>query len=267
MTIRSFILQKMINAILRALRWKKNVLYENLDYIHPEMNAAEKEKFYKKLIQNISRDASDFFTRSCIYRENDRRFSVDAESVPVLKKMKNGGLMLTAHFENYEALGPWLVRLKIPLVASYAKLKPECLDKWVHSKFRSIDNYNYSLFINNPRDILKLLDNGKLFCFIADQDFRKSNFTPGEFLGKAVHCNPIPAFILKYRPKTPIYICWLESFHDSKKIFAKEIQASDGEELFLKFNQWLEERINLSPEKWYGWTHRRFLSTKEECFT
>lgn len=267
MTIRSSILQKTIYAILKISGWKKNVLYDNLDYIYPEMNVSEKKNFYGKLIKNLSQDSADFLTRSWIYRKNDSRFSIDEKSVPVLKKMKRGGLMLTAHFENYEALGHWLVRLGIPLAASYAKLKPEILDKWIHSKFRSIDNYDYSLFINNPRNILRLLDNSKLFCLIADQDFRKSHFILGKFLGQNVHCNPIPAFILKNRPKTPIYICWLESNFQTKKLFAKEIQASDGEEIFSKYHQWLEEKIHLSPEKWYGWIHRRFLSTKEKCFT
>lgn len=248
--------------VLNLSGWKKHVLDRNLEYVFPQKISKERKIFRKRLLQNLSSDAVDFLTGNWTYSSTDSRFCVDKSSLPVLEKMKKGGFLLTAHFENYEILGPWLVRMEIPLVASYAKLKPEWLDKWVHKKYRSVDNIEYSLFINNPKKILNLLDEGKLFCLLADQDFRGSRFTKGSFLGKPVHCNPLPAFILKYRPKTPFYICWNESTKNGKTLFAKEIFVSAGEDIFSNFHGWLEERINLSPEKWYGWVHRRFLSTK-----
>lgn len=255
-------MQKALYAGLKFSGWKKRVLRKNLDYIYPEMTDFQKETFRKRLLKNLSGDAVDFLTRSWIYSKGDSRFLIDEKSLPVFDKMKRGGLMLTAHFGNYEAIGPWLVRLGIPLLASYARLKPKFLDKWIYSRYRSIDNVHYSLFINNPKKILKLLDEGNLFCLIADQDFRNSHFVKGTLLGKPVHCNPIPAFILKYRPKTPIYICWIESGFQAKTLFAKEVRASNGKEIYSHFHDWLEEMINLSPEKWYGWIHRRFLSTQ-----
>lgn len=261
MSFRVQILQKFLYAVLKVSGWKKNVLFENLDYVYPEMSIYQKKKFRNELLKNLSQDASEFLTRNWIYSKGDLRFSVDEKSVPVLENMKQGGLMLTAHFGNYEAIGPWLVRLGIPLLASYAKLKPKFLDRWVYSRYRSIDNYNYSLFINNPRKILNILDEKKLFCLIADQDFRHSHFIRGNLFGKPVHCNPIPAFILKYRPKTPIYICWIESDLKIKTLFARKIQASNGEEVFSSFHAQFERIIHLFPERWYGWIHRRYLST------
>ena len=262
MSFRVQILQKFLYAVLKVSGWKKNVLLENLDYVYPEMSIYQKKKFRNELLKNLSHDASEFLTRNWIYSKGDLRFSVDEKSVPVLENMKQGGLMLTAHFGNYEAIGPWLVRLGIPLLASYAKLKPKFLDRWVYSRYRSIDNYNYSLFINNPREILNILDEKKLFCLVADQDFRHSHFIRGNLFGKPVHCNPIPVFILKYRPKTPVYICWLKQEEKKKTLFAKEIKLSNIEEIYLQFHQWLERIIFLSPERWYGWIHRRYLSSK-----
>lgn len=262
MNIIASLFKGLLFETLKLSGWKKSVLRKNLDYIYPEMADSRKETFRNRLLKNLSGDAVDFLTKGWIYSEGDSRFLVDEKSLPVLKKMEQGGLMLTAHFGNYEAIGPWLVRLGIPLLASYAKLKPKALDKWIYSRYRSIDNVFYSLFINNPRKILKLMDEGNLFCLIADQDFRNSRFIKGTLLGKSVHCNPIPAFILKYRPKTPIYICWIESCVQTKTLFAKKINAANGEEVYLNFHAWLEEIIHLSPEEWYGWIHRRFLSTK-----
>ena len=260
MPIYTVILQKILYRILLISGWKRKVLFFNLDYIYPKISLHQKRTFRKKLLQNLSFDVADFLTRNCIYSSNDKRFQIDSQSIPVLEKMKNGGLMLTAHFGNYEAIGPWLVRLGIPLTASYAKLHPECLNRWVYKHLRSIDNFNYSHFINNPRDILQFLNEKKLFCLIADQDFRKNRFILGKLLKKPVHCNPIPQFILNHRPKLPIFICWIYPQNHKHILFAKEIYPQNGQELFEMYHQWLEFQIQIAPERWYGWLHRRYLS-------
>jgi len=266
MTIRAKILQTILYATLKISGWKKKVLWENLDYVHPGMSELQKKNFRKKLLKNVSRDAADFITKSRIYSQNDSRFEIDPSSIPVLEKMKNGGLMLTAHFGNYEIIGPWLVRMSIPLVASYAHLKPKIFDNWIYSHIRSVDKQNYSLFINNPKDIIKTLDEKKLFCLIADQDYRNSHFIPGMLLGKPVHCNYIPQFILNHRPDTPIYICWLSSQKEKRILHAQEITATDGGKIFDKYHIWLENQIKNSPEEWYGWVHRRYLSTMKSTY-
>lgn len=261
MKLHSKFLQRFLFFHLKLFHWKRKVVEDNLDIVHSGISKLSKKKFYFLLLKSLTRSAANFLTRSQIYSPSDPRFLVDEKSVPVLEKMKRGGLMLTAHLGNYEAIGPWLVRMGIPLTASYAKIHPKFLDKWVQSKLRSVDSFNYSLFINNPKIILRLLDKGKLFCLLADQDYRKSRFTPGKFLNQSVHCNPIPQFILRHRPQTPVYLCWLESNGDSFTLFAKELSSQNGSFVFEQFHQWLELQIKKNPEKWYGWFHRRFLSS------
>ncbi len=262
--MRSRFLQQFLFFHLKLFHWKRKVLENNLKIVRPGISKQSQEKFYFHLLENLTKDAADFFTRSKIYSPSNPHFLVDEKSRSVLKKMKRGGLMLTAHLGNYEALGPWLVRTGIPLVASYAKIRPKILDEWLKNKLRSIDNFNYSLFINNPRDILRLLDEGNVFCLLADQDYRKSRFISGKFLGQPVHCNPIPQFILQHRPQTPVYLCWLDSDGDKFTLFAKELSSQSGSFVFEQYHNWLEFQIEKNPGKWYGWFHRRFLSALNE---
>lgn len=257
----SRILQRILYAGLKISGWKKKIIDKNLSLVNFDMSAELQKTFYSRLFKNLSTDAADFLTRSCIYSQGDVRFQVAKESIPVLEKMKNGGLMLTAHLQKYETIGPWLMKLGIPLMASYAKIRPEFLDRWIHSHIRSTDGKPYSLFIHNPREILRLLDCGKLFCLIADQDYRKRNFTPGTLFEKSVHCNPLPDFILKNRPNTPIFLCWISFQNSIHTLHAQEIFPKNGKETFEIYHHWLENLVKASPEIWYGWTHRRFLST------
>jgi KDO2-lipid IV(A) lauroyltransferase len=55
----------------------------------------------------------------------------------------------------------------------------------------------------------------------------------------------------------------LNSQKDKRILFAQEINATDGGEIFDRYHIWLENQIEKSPEEWYGWIHRRYLSTTE----
>ncbi|MCK9183475.1 MAG: hypothetical protein M0P13_11455, partial [Fibrobacteraceae bacterium] len=253
-------------AILWISGWKKKVLQTNLKLVYPKMRLNEQRKFRKELLWKLSRDASDFITRNTIYSPDDPHFIIDKESIPIIDRMKHGGFLLTAHLGNYEAMGPWLCRLGVPLSASYSQIKPKFLNNWLYSHLRSVDKSEYSLFIHNPRQILSLIDNHRLFCLLADQDYRKSHPTQGTFLGIPVNCNPIPEFILRHRPKTPIYICWLKTDKKVRTLYAKQIFPNSSDKrknITSLYNIWLSQKIIESKSDWYGWVHRRFLSNFE----
>ena len=75
--------------------------------------------------------------------------------------MREGGIFLTAHYGNYEAIGPWLCRLGIPLKASYIPLKPAWLNRIVENKIRSVDKRNYSVNAKSPREFLSIDGSGQ----------------------------------------------------------------------------------------------------------
>lgn len=274
------ILSPILFFLLYFFNWKKQVVFANYLYIYSDRSIENAAFFYKMLLKNLSKQAIDFliyrtpFTNAPSKMEkypftfNDLKLSIDKSSHDTINKMKAGGLFMTAHYGNYEAIGPWLCRLGIPLKASYAPIKPLFLNKILENKIRAVNNESYSFFINNPKNILSLIDEGKLFCLIADQDYRKSKPIPSTFLDKPVLCNPIPEFILKHRPHTPIYFCHLKEEKNTRVLFAKEIKLinNDITTIYTQFNFWLEQLIKNDPTFWYGWTHRRFLGKSKNLF-
>ena len=215
-------------------------------------------------------------------------FDIAEDSAPVLEKMRKGGIFLTAHYGNYEAMGPWLCRLGIPLVASYIPIKPKWLNNILERKIRAVDGRSYSVDARTPRDFLRILNDGKLFCLLADQDSRIPSAIDGTFLGRAANINPLPDFLLKHRLQTPVFICWMEEICGVRVLHAIEVeraqvpgaahledsaQSKDASSAHLaspaqspssvvntQFNKWFEQRILENPNLWYGWTHRRFYS-------
>ena len=177
---------------------------------------------YEELLKNLTRHASellfcfgtfkrlpaDFSKYPCCV--DGWTFDIAEGAAPVLEKMRSGGIFLTAHYGNYEAMGPWLCCLGIPLVASYIPVKPKWLNNVLERKIRAVDGRSYSVDARTPRDFLRILNDGKLFCLLADQDSRIPSALPGTFLGRPANVNPLPDFLLKHRPQTPVFICWME---------------------------------------------------------
>ena len=274
-----YIFEKIIYRLLLVSGWKYNVVQSNLNFVHSNPTKIIYNKEYRQIISNLTHHISDILFdfgsfkklphdfSSYPFKQNGITYKLASECEFVLNKMRKGGIFLTAHYGNYEAIGPWLCRLGIPLKASYIPLKPAALNRIVENKIRSVDKRNYSVNARNPREFLRLLDDKNLFCLLMDQDSRIESATTATFLGKQVHVNPLPDFLLKHRPGTPVFICWLEEpkTGNERILHAIEITPTNNS-VNDAFNRWLENRIAEEPALWYGWTHRRFYSCNPEIY-
>jgi KDO2-lipid IV(A) lauroyltransferase len=243
-------LSQTLFLLLSSAGWKQKIFTENVN-LTADFFKNHNYPNYKAALRNLTKDATEFIRG---YRSTPE---IAPDSLPILNSMRKGGLLLTAHYGNHEALGQWLCRLKIPLIASYQPQRPAIFDR-ILRKWRSVDNQSYAKILS-PRQILRSIEQGKLFALLADQDYRQPNFTSGRFLGRDVHCNPLPNFILKYLPNTPIFFAHI---HKEKNICQLRIQqASPSQVIYTEYHHWLESLILEDSNQWYGWFHRRFHST------
>ena len=295
-------------AVLRLVGWKRKTVFANVKHVAGAFPQAIPNAFstasratpnvstavpvnYDELLFNLTRHVgellfcfgtfkrlpADFSKYPC--RVDGWDFALDEAAIPVLEKMRSGGIFLTAHYGNYEAMGPWLCRLGIPLVASYIPVKPKWLNNILERKIRSVDGRSYSVDARTPRDFIRILNDGKLFCLLSDQDSRIPSALLGTLLGQPVNMNPLPDFLLKHRPQTPVFICWMEERGASPKgtstkgasskkvrvLHAIEVGGAQSK-VVEKFNKWLEQRILENPNLWYSFTHRRFYSQSPEIY-
>ena len=266
-------------SVLRLVGWKRKTVLANAKHVTMPVD-------YNVLLKNLTRHASELLFRFGTFKKlphdftaypccvDGWDFALDEAAIPVLEKMRSGGIFLTAHYGNYEAMGPWLCRLGIPLVASYIPVKPKWLNNILERKIRSVDGRSYSVDARTPRDFMRILNDGNLFCLLSDQDSRIPSALSGTLLGQPVNVNPLPDFLLKHRPQTPVFICWMEERGASPKdasskrvrvLHAIEVGGAQSK-VVEKFNKWLEERICENPNLWYSFTHRRFYSQTPEIY-
>ena len=277
------------STLLRLTGWKRSTVYANLRHVSAVVAPADNHAFYRTLVNNLAYHAGDLLfsfaafkklpadTAAYPYRQGGLDFCLAEGAAPVLEKMRRGGIFLTAHYGNYEAIGPWLCRLGIPLVASYIPVKPAWLNRILDRRIRAVDGRSYGVDARTPREFLRLLDGGKLFCLLADQDSRIPSALPGKFLGQSANMNPLPDFLLRYRSGVPVYVCWLEEVPPCGKacgkriLHADELEFQTSEDLpsavIEAYNRWLEARIKENPSLWYGFTHRRFYSVDPSIYS
>ena len=274
-----YIFEKLLYKALLVSGWKYDVVQSNLNFVHSNPSKIIYNKEYKQIILNLTHHVGDIlfdfssFKKlphdfgSYPFKQNGITYKLSSNSEFVLNKMRKGGIFLTAHYGNYEAIGPWLCRLGIPLKASYIPLKPAWLNRIVENRIRSVDKQNYSVNARNPREFLRLLDEKNLFCLLMDQDSRIESAAEATFLGKKVHVNPLPDFLLKHCPGTPVFICWLDEPKSGNEriLHATEVTPINNS-INDVFNRWLENRIAEEPTLWYGWTHRRFYSCDPQIY-
>jgi KDO2-lipid IV(A) lauroyltransferase len=274
-----YIFEKLLYKALLVSGWKYDVVQSNLNFVHSNPSKIIYNKEYKQIILNLTHHVGDILFNfgsfkklphdfgSYPFKQNGITYKLSSNSEFVLNKMRAGGIFLTAHYGNYEAIGPWLCRLGIPLKASYIPLKPAWLNRIVENKIRSVDKRNYSVNARNPREFLRLLDEKNLFCLLMDQDSRIESAAEATFLGKKVHVNPLPDFLLKHRPGTPVFICWLDEPKSGNERILHAIEVTPiNNSINDVFNRWLENRIAEEPTLWYGWTHRRFYSCDPQIY-
>ena len=285
-------------SVLRLAGWKRKTVLANAKHVAGAVPSDALN--YDTLLKNLTRHASELLFRFGTFKKlphdftaypcrvDGWDFALDEAAIPVLEKMRSGGIFLTAHYGNYEAMGPWLCRLGIPLVASYIPVKPKWLNNILERKIRAVDGRSYSVDARTPRDFLRILNEGNLFCLLSDQDSRIPSALSGTFLGHPANVNPLPDFLLKHRPQTPVFICWMEELGASSKcaspkgastkkvrvlhaievVGAQSQIASSTESCVVnsQFNKWLELRVRENPNLWYSFTHRRFYSQSPEIY-
>ena len=227
--------------------WKLSVFSKNLRLTKPffeKMGAKQPE--YNNVLKNMLGDVFNFV----FCHPSKNQITVAQESVCALEEMRHGGIFLTAHYGNHELLGYKLAEFGLPLNAVAQEQNPAFFDRWLQKK-RTFKGKCFAKKIK-PQRLLKFMDNGSLLGMIADQRGRSD--CAGEFLGVNVHCNPLPIFILKHRPNTPVFCGCLRG----TTLFLEKIPAQN---FYAHYHSWLEALILKNPEKWYGWFHNRFHSS------
>lgn len=254
----SSMISQMLARLFVLFRWKQHTVLSNARLF----NLPNPKQVYPKLIRHIFRELL-FVVRN----KNFHTQHITPRALDALPELRKGGILLTAHFGNWEWMGPWLRSLDVPLMATYKPLRNPTMNRLMQFLRNRNGSYTFPLS-NQPFALRTHFRKHRLFTILADQDFRENNPRLHPFFSHPAHCNPLPETLLRLFPDSPIFMARV--FRNASHELTLDIFPlfpSSPTELYPLYHLHLEDWIRESPEQYIGLTHRRLLSTLHTVYS
>ena len=254
--------------IFSILKIRRNVVFENLSYAFPEKKVTELYKIARRNYENFGMMVLEYLRLPKLsakeidtlvrFRSQEDKLLVDK----VLQKGK-GAICVTAHFGNWEYLGP-LLAARYPMIFLYQHQNNPYVDKFI-MRTRIANGVESIARGSALRGILKALRQRKFVGLLADQDAGRSGIFV-DFFGRPASTAQGPAaFVL--RTGAPMLLGFTIRQQDGTHLLATEMLQcdlqqdwNDEQKMYEITKQWtqiLEKYIRLYPDHWF-WMHRRW---------
>lgn len=240
---------------------------KNIKLAMPDLTFFQRFKIMLGMWNNLGRDLAEFVDAYSKNFQNFKKYvNIDSESEEIIKKIKNdknGGMIFTAHFGNWEIFPGLFMSLDIPLSAIYREMNNKYADKIV-SDYRG--GFGMKLIPKGQKGVMKLvrsLKEGRKLLMLVDQ--RLSNGINVPFFGiQTKTSDSVATFALKYGYKIYCAVVFRRSFSCYFDIKVEEFDAintgnleDDIKQTTIKINEKIEQWIKMKPEQWF-WVHRRW---------
>jgi len=183
------------------------------------------------------------------------------------KNAKNGTIIITGHFSNWELSAEFLALHGYPLIVIGREGNNKLIEKNITTPFR--EKYgNKNIYKKSALlGIIKTIKRGKTVGLLYDQKAGGKNSVKVDFFNlPADTTKSIAELKLKFNPKilpiffareksgkyTPIIYEPIEYIADEEEVYEKKI-----EKMTQKYNAILEEVVRAYPEQWF-WMHNRW---------
>ncbi|HSQ97153.1 MAG TPA: lysophospholipid acyltransferase family protein [Rickettsiales bacterium] len=239
----------------------------NLKKVMPELTLFQRIKIILGMWNNLGKGIAEFILINSIsYEELEKYINIDKESEENLKKIKNskqGELIFTAHFGNWEIFSRIFAHLNIPISAIYRAMNNKYVDDII-LEYRQKNKME--MIPKGQKGVIKLarsLRSGRKILMLVDQ--RLSNGIDVKFLDRdAKTTDSVATLALRHNYKVYSAVVFRRSFSSFFDVKIEEFDVintgnlkEDIEATTLKINKKIESWIRLKPEQWF-WVHNRW---------
>lgn len=249
---------------------KRNVLImDNLTQAFPEKTDDEKHRIARSVWRNVGRTAVEFVRVSDFMEGVPDRF-VECDGREHMEKavqQKNGVILLTAHFTNWELSGVF-TQLYFGIMTAIARpMRNPHVEKWLQSK-RTSGGMKIILHRQAVRAALRCLKEKKIIGILVDQNL----YTGGifvDFFGRPAATTTLPA-LLHARTGAPVIITYtLREGDRFRLVYEPPINfphVADESKRIIAHTQVIsdhfENLIRKYPGNWF-WIHNRWKRKPE----
>ena len=236
---------------------RKKVIKINLQIAYPNLTKYKLKNLILKTYKHFGIMFSEFLRQKKI---NINDIIIDETTKTILSK-KDGFILLTAHFGNWEMFLPILNKYK--KTSAVVKIQRNLGgDKYV-SKLRKFNNITLLPSSGSNRKMIQSLLNNEVLLLASDQNAGKKGIKVPFFNKETSLPKGAPYFYHKTKSSIMIGFCNLNSDYSyTFTIKSLDFESSDNlEDLFVNINiaysKVLENEINKYPNQ-YFWFHKKW---------
>jgi len=248
---------------------RKNIAYSNLlSVFGKSKSTSELKHVCKKAFLNLSQTVAEVLRIPCLDDKYLEKYVnvIGKDYIDQALSAKNGVIMLTAHFGNWEFLSLTGAMIGYPSNVLARDQRPkkvnELLNTYRESKGSKVINKGFQ-----TRRVVKTLRENKVVGFLSDQDAGKTGVFV-DFLGRPTS-TPAGAIAFALKTKAKILPCFIirekgpyhrVEINSPLELNFKADKAEAIKQGLQKFSNVLSRYVKENPEQWL-WFHKRWKST------
>ncbi len=250
------------NFIRITIKKRKSVALQNIKQSFPELNHKDHLLILKKTYNHFGKVLFDFLCMPYFNHDKlNQIVSIDDKSLNILEQHKSG-IILTAHFGNWELIQPAfnINNLSLVLIAQIQR------NKGANKFFTWARNKTNAKIIFKKESTMKMLNVLKNnFLGLAIDQYAGKSGVPVTFFNKQTFA-PIGPGLFHIKGNAPMFIGFCNLMPNNKyKISFKKLSIENLSEdikessilINQKFNLILENEIKKYPEQFF-WFHRKW---------
>ena len=247
------------------LKVRRKLVTQNLVLTFPEKSLSEIDTIARQVYRNQAENVIEMLRLPMIKTAADASLLLDIDASELLAKtigQKKGGVLLSAHFGNWELFGLCAGLLVTPATIVVKRLKNNEIDQQINT-WRTMHGNRIIYKGKALREGMRALGKGGILTVLGDQSDPGGSFYT-EFLGRRTSVFLGPAY-LALKAGVPLFVGMCRRIGDGRYIVeCEEIDMSglgtaktDAEELARRYTKVLERYIYQYPEEWF-WLHNRW---------
>ncbi|MEI6757513.1 MAG: lysophospholipid acyltransferase family protein [Chlorobium sp.] len=251
--------------VFKILKTRRKLVEENLAITFPEKNSSEIIAIARRVYRNQAENIIEMLRLPMIKTAEDAERLLDFDSKAILAKtidQKKGGVMVSAHFGNWELLALCAGLLMAPVTIVVKPVKNHAIDRQINA-WRTMRGNRIVYDWQALREGLKALQEGRIVSLLGDQSNPAAGFFT-DFLGRRTSVFLGPAF-LALKAGVPLIVVMCCRASDGRyTVNIEEIEMTDlgtakadVEELARRYTKVIERFIYRYPEEWF-WLHNRW---------
>lgn len=248
-----------------VLRIRRSLVERNLALTFPEKSPQELRRLARAIYRNQAENVIEVLRLPLVRTRADAEALVDidfGEFLATTKQSGKGGVIVSAHFGNWELLGHCFGLLVTPVTIVVKRLRNPEIDRQINV-WRSLGGNTMVYKRKALREGLRTLRNGGIITLLADQSDPEEGFFT-DFLGRRTSVFLGPAF-LALKTGAPLFVGMNRRIGGGRyRVELTEIPTDDlgatkqdVEELVGRYTRAMEEYIRRYPEEWF-WLHNRW---------